>query len=145
MDRGGRGGRWGRLELKIKILMGLMKAGGWIFLAGLLSVVVVLTGCSTVEQNEPRMPEGTYRESGTGNFIVISNRQAVVHIEGMDLRDDGTGVPYNYHVSGPTFRLGMTNSLEPYTYPGLSYYWREGKIIATDPGELATDPNSKGY
>ena len=98
----------------------------------LLSFLVAVTGCSTVE---PKIPVGTYRETGTPSFIRVSSEQLRVHIEGVDERDsNGAGLVFKYVLwaNGRVF-LVVSRSVElTYGYPALDYYWDGQRILARE-------------
>ena len=98
----------------------------------LIAFVLALSGCSTIER---KVSVGTYRESGTSNFIRISSDQAQVHIEGVDKRDSsGDGLKFKYALwSDGQLWLMVSRSAElMYGYPALNYSWDGEKIVATN-------------
>lgn len=99
------------------------------------------------ERAEPRLPEGVYREKGTDNFIVVSKRKMIIHIEGVDPRDSGKGLRYSYAVwpgVGKIF-LEVDNRAELRGYPSLYFEWWDGQIVATDHTGTAKGPDAKDF
>jgi len=98
----------------------------------LVIYAIVATGCTTVK---PTIPTGTYHESGTSNFVRVSNGQLYVHISGEDERDSGnTGLSFEYVLwpKGEVILLVSRSAELTYGYPSLDYRWDGKNIIVTN-------------